>query len=559
MGASNCPETPRQKMIQMMYLVYTAMLALNVSAAVVSSFVTVGDAMNMSNENIQAKLDDTYTRFEELLQNNREKTQEHYDKAKQVKALTLNLTQYIDSIECDFLCEVQTSATVTKYADDGSKEYERDIQLVDASGNHLLDSARSALKLGGLSIIKKKDDNHAGTAYFYKEEGGGRSEEIRGKIREYKTNLKKILGEDSNSLQIALDVDAKGYNEEAHDLEDWEKHNFAEQIQIAYFVTLSRLKAEAMNAEFDAVNILYKKVGKGDFKFDQIAIIGRPKSTYIIQGGVYETDINVAAYDSKAQFEATINGQKIVSNDSGSVHYRTPAGATGQKTVQGTVYVKTDEGVKEYPFKDSYFVAEPVAIVSLTNMNVVYAGIDNPVSISVPGIDTRNVTPSVQESGASITKDPNGKAGDYIIKTTQTAGKIHVVTHAKADGKTNQQMGVQEFRIKKVPDPVIVLGKYKNGQTIPMSELRAMNGFRASMGDDFSFKMTAPRVTAFDFNLSRSGKEDISGKGNSSWNPEMKSMLEKAKPGQKIYLDNIKIVMADGTTRTTSATFRIGK
>ena len=80
MGASNCPETPRQKMIQMMYLVYTAMLALNVSAAVVSSFVTVGDAMNMSNENIQAKLDDTYTRFEELLQNNREKTQEHYDK-----------------------------------------------------------------------------------------------------------------------------------------------------------------------------------------------------------------------------------------------------------------------------------------------------------------------------------------------------------------------------------------------------------------------------------------------------------------------------------------------
>ena len=543
-----------------MYLVYTAMLALNVSAAVVNSFVTVGDAMTKSNENIQIKLDDSYNNFAEANKNNPEKTKEYYDKALQVKAATEELTKYLDSVKCDFLCSVQSTATIQTYTEEGKKDQTVVVPLRDDADNHLIDSAASALERGGLSIIKKKDDNHAGTGYFYKEEGGGRSEEIRNKIREYKKQLNKIMGEDSTLLQVALDVDSKGYNEEAHRMEDWEQHNFAEQIQIAYFVTLSRLKAEAMNAEFDAVNLLYKKVKQGDFSFDQIAVIGRPKATYIIQGGSYETDINVAAYDSKAQFNATINGQSLVSNDSGSVHYKTAAGAPGPKTITGTVYVKTDEGVKEYPFKDSYFVAEPVAIVSLTNMNVVYAGIDNPVSISVPGIDNRNVTPSIQESGASITKDPSGKAGDYIIKTTQTTGKIHVITSAKADAKSpSQTMGTTEFRIKKVPDPVVVMGKYKSGQTIPMSELRVMKGFRATMGEDFSFKMTAPKVTSYDFNLSRSGKEDINVKSNSNWTPDVKSMLDKAKPGQKIYLDNIKIVMADGTTRQTSATFRIGK
>ena len=79
MSASNCPETPRQKMIQMMYLVYTAMLALNVSAEVVEGFKTVGNAMNKSNQNMVAKLEDTYENFESALQNNPAKVKEKYD------------------------------------------------------------------------------------------------------------------------------------------------------------------------------------------------------------------------------------------------------------------------------------------------------------------------------------------------------------------------------------------------------------------------------------------------------------------------------------------------
>ena len=97
MGATNCPETPRQKMITMMYLVYTAMLALNVSAQVVDGFKTVGSAMTKSNENLQIKLDDTYANFEQALKNSKDKVQEDYDKAQEVRQFQVpvqNLVQH---------------------------------------------------------------------------------------------------------------------------------------------------------------------------------------------------------------------------------------------------------------------------------------------------------------------------------------------------------------------------------------------------------------------------------------------------------------------------------
>ena len=96
MGATNCPETPRQKMIQMMYIVYTAMLALNVSAEVLAGFKTVGDAINVSNIAISEKVTDFYNNFEDTYKNNPEKTQESWDKATQRPWICCTI-----SIPCD--------------------------------------------------------------------------------------------------------------------------------------------------------------------------------------------------------------------------------------------------------------------------------------------------------------------------------------------------------------------------------------------------------------------------------------------------------------------------
>ena len=136
MSASNCPETPRQKMIQMMYLVYTAMLALNVSAEVVEGFKTVGNAMTKSNENMVTKLDDTYNNFEAALKNNPAKVKEKYDKAQEIKKLSNELVYTIDTVTYSFIGEMAQKAEIS-IIDPNDKEntLKRTISLVNADGS----------------------------------------------------------------------------------------------------------------------------------------------------------------------------------------------------------------------------------------------------------------------------------------------------------------------------------------------------------------------------------------------------------------------------------------
>ena len=554
MGATNCPETPRQKMIGMMYLVYTALLALNVSAEILDGFVTVGDAMNQSNENIAVKLDDSYSRFQAAYVNNPEKVQDQWNKAQNVQKLSKELKEFIDSTQCGFLAKMQKKVVITNHETNAKRE----IIIVDANGNPIYDSARVALDEGGLGIIDAKDNVDVGTNFFYgtNEEPDGAGVTLKNKIIEYKKKLKQILGSDSSNLKLGLDVESEHFSEHEGKSVSWEFFNFHRTIAISDMVVLSRLKAEIMNAEFDAVNNLYAQISADDFKFDHVQALVIPKSTYVMQGNRFEADIFVGAYDSKAKLSVEIGGQKYEGDS--VVHYAVGAGGIGPKKYSGNIYVKKDNSdAKAYPFSGEYFVAQPAAVVSLTNMNVIYSGIGNPIRISVPGANTRDVVPSIKDGSATISRDPEGKEGDYIINTTQKSGKIHVQISAKMDGKTLQPMGVEEYRVKTIPDPVIKISKYKNGESIPLAELRAQTGIKAAM-ENFEFKMIAPKVISYSFNYSNSGKSEIMVKG-SSLSPEVKSALAKVKAGNKIYFDDIVVKLADGSTRKYSATFKVGR
>ena len=195
MGATNCPETPRQKMITMMYLVYTAMLALNVSAEVVNGFKTVGNAMTKSNENLQAKLDDTYYNFSEALKNSPDKVKEQYNKAQEVKQLSIELENYIDSVSNSFVGMLESKAKINP--DPSQPKLVREINLKNSDGTTNLDSVKLAMQLGGFSWINKLDNNHIGTPFFIgKAEGNnptsGAAVDLKNKIIEYKHRIKEI-------------------------------------------------------------------------------------------------------------------------------------------------------------------------------------------------------------------------------------------------------------------------------------------------------------------------------------------------------------------------------
>lgn len=554
MGATNCPETPRQKMIAMMYLVYTALLALNVSVEILNGFVTVGDAMNESNKNIDTQIVEAYNMFDQAMILDSTKAVKYYEAAQTIRAYSDSVKSLIDEGRYGFLCYMQKSADVVRHNADKTTT-KRKIPLVDGSGNFLLDSAKVALDLGGLDIIDKKDNTDMGTHFFYNE-GTGKAIDIKNAIIEYKEKVAAVfrdtnLTHDTVDVNFGMNVEGEFWSSHAGRLVSWEEYNFDGAIAVADIVCLSRMKSELMNAEYDAIKKLFGMIGKEDFKFDQIAAICRPTSSYVIQGGKYEMKVNVGAYDSKREFRAVINGAEYKSGPDGSITYTAGAGAPGERKVHGVVYMMKDGVEEEYPFDESYFVAAPVAVTELVKMNVVYAGIDNPASIGVPGVASKDITPTITTGNATIVKDAGD--GNYIIKPTKI-GKMSLKVMAKIDGQT-KDMGTKEIRIKRIPKPSLRIGSFKSGDQVSKAEITANPVLRASM-EDFDFQIPALKINSFVFNVQGSGALDLNGSGN-RLTPEMISRINNAKRGQKIYITDVTVKTPDGATHSLDCTLRL--
>ncbi len=548
MGATNCPETPRQKMITMMYLVYTAMLALNVSAQVVDGFKTVGTAMTKSNENLQEKLDDTYANFDAALANSQDKVQADYDKAQEVRKLSTELGNYIDSLQYVLMAKINPKAEIHPDPKNPKESIKMNVINPDKSPN--FDSIKKAIALDGFRWLKM-DELHESTNLFAKEKAG-KGPELKAKIIEYKRKINEILGEDSVNVSIALNVDSLLTPDNKR--EAWEVVNFEEVVSGSSLVTLTRLRAETMNTEFDAVNMLYKHVNKGDFKFDQVRMISRPKSSYIIQGGVYETDVNVAAYDSHQEFTATINGQQLHSNDSGSVHYRVVCNNVGLQKVVGTAYVSNpDGGVKEYPISDNYFVAKPVAVVSLDNMQVLYAGIENPITASVPGVDSRNIKVSIAEGqGKLVQAEGDGK---FMLTPAVGCKKIVLSVDATID-KGTQHMGSPVYKVRPIPAPFITVGGLRDGAKASRSSLASgvKVAARAAEGFDFKIPKGSIRVMSLEIYVGNKGFNSNS----DSFEVDALSAIKRANRGDKVYV-TAQVMMPDGKPQPANCVITLNK
>lgn len=554
MGATNCPETPRQKMIAMMYLVYTALLALNVSVEILNGFVTVGDAMSESNKNIDTQIAEAYSMFDQAMANDSTKVAVYYEAAQTIKAYTDSVKTLIDEGQYGFLCYMQKAANVVIHNSDKTTT-KRKIPLVDGSGNPLLDSAKVALDLGGLDIIDKKDNTDMGTHFFYNE-GTGKAIDIKNAIIAYKEKVAEVFRDtnithDTVDVNFGMNVEGEFWSSHAGRLVNWEEYNFDGAIAVADIVCLSRMKSELMNAEYDAIKKLFGMIGKEDFKFDQIAAICRPTSSYVIVGGKYEMKVNVGAYDSKREFRAIINGTEYKSGPDGSITYTTGATTPGERKVHGTVYMIKDGEEVEYPFDESYFVAQPMAVVELVKMNVVYAGIDNPASIGVPGVASKDITPSITTGNATIVKDAG--EGNYIIKPSKI-GKMTLNVTAKIDGQT-KNMGSKEIRVKRIPKPSLRIGNFKSGDQVSKAEVTANPQLRVSM-EDFDFQIPALKISSFTFNVQGSGAFDLNGTGN-RLTPDMISRINNAKRGQKIYITDVTVKTPDGATHSLDLTLRL--
>ncbi len=412
-GAKNCPETPRQRMIGMMYLVLTAMLALNVSSEILDGFTMVDDGLRESISSSDKRNAALYDDFQFMYDKNQSKVKEWLDQANVVKEKSDEFYDYLK----DFKYEILKIADGKKADKNAVKIIAR--ENIDAAGEYAL------TRRNGAKLRKQMDDYRE----FLKETNPS------------KADMYDIMFATGNSM--------------------WETKMFESMPVSAAITMLTKYQADIRSAEAETVQYLKSRTDFDDFRVNKVQAFVVPNSRYIIQGGRYSADIILAATDSTRQYEYYVNNSKIpVAGVNKFGRYELVTSQTGTFKYSGTIRMPDNNGgILSYPFSEEYTVGKPTATISNEDLNVVYLGIDNRFSVSVPGIASENVHVNVEGGTAKKVSD-----GNYIVRATQD-DEIRILVSATVEGR-EQTMGSGIFRVKYLPDPIAYL-QYTDAGGVP--------------------------------------------------------------------------------------------
>jgi len=548
-------ETPRQKMIGMMYLVLTALLALNVSKEILNSFVLINDSLVVTNTNFEGKNASQYQAFQLALANDPKKVEPWLKKALAVRGAADSLVQHVELLKrylimkTDKLDSVEVNALV-RAVENASNDDQR------KAAQALVDSVFS------LRNVNSKDNYDVPTNIMIGGDEGNpkngpyTANELKGVIDSFRDRLISVIDPGKgasiiNALQKNFDTETKLRISQS-EFQPWQLANFS-QIPLAAVVTnLTKIQTDIRNAESDVVKYLFAEVDASDFKFDTLAakVIA---SNLVFLGDEYSAEIFVAAF-STTQNPAVHIGSKVdtVANkiigsvDSTSVKvdrgvgvYKVKATAEGLKEYAGVVKVKSPSGIEiSYPFKSEYMVMKSGVVVSPTKMNVLYRGVKNPISISVPGVAPENVTPTLD--GGKLSPDSKAGKGNYIAEVTGgTTAKVRV--SAKIEGKL-RPMGDFEFRVKEVPNPVGTIAGIQEG-IVSANRLAAAPTVIPKM-ENFDFELFF-RTTRFDL-VYQVGTDLITKNVTGASIPaDALDQIKRLRKGSRVFIENINAVMLD--------------
>ncbi|MFA6581527.1 MAG: gliding motility protein GldM [Paludibacter sp.] len=504
-GAKNCPETPRQKMIGMMYLVLTAMLALNVSSDILNGFTMVDNSLHKTIASSEQRNESMYADFEALSAQNPLKVKEWLDKALVVKQKSDSMYNYIEGFK----------VALVKLTDKDEANDSAYVEQMVAKDN--LD------KPGEYAIV------------------GGNGKILKQKIEEYRDFLVGLSANNPSKQQMYKSIFATGKNKEG---QPWEVAMFEMMPASSVVTILTKYQSDVRASEAEIVQFLKDQTDVSDFRVNKIAALIVPNSHYVIKGGQYSAQIVLSAVDSTQVPAYYVGNMKL--NDKGL--YQVSCNKSGMFNYSGQIRLKRNDGsFKEYPFKGDYIVGEPSATISNEALNVLYRGIDNIFGISVPGVASENV--SVRVNGGTAQKISGGR---YNIRANQD-GNINITVFAKIDGK-ELPMGGGLYRVKYLPDPKSYL-HYTDAGGVPRDiqdgtlSKRLLNSpsvtLIASYGEDELVKANFT-VTSFTM-LTVYGSKNANG---SHFSREQLADINQMEGGDILTLKNIKAVGPDGKYRS---------
>jgi len=545
-------ETPRQKMIGMMYLVLTALLALNVSKEILDAFVTINNGLETTKVTFDDKIKSQYAAFQASYNENPEKYGPAWEKAQDLQQQANEIITHIDQIKAKTIAETEGLTTEEVI---GKNQYGVDtvlsLEYVNSKDNY---DVNTNIMIGAEPDKPKADDHKDGNNY--------RATVLKQMLVDYGKNLKQMA--EGNPTLVASIDSLFTYPEKIRDasgtMTNWESLNFYHVPLAATTTLLSKLQSDVRNAESDVLGYLFADVEAASYKFTQLAPVVIPEKTYILEGDSFKARVFLAAYDNTnlPAIDLGPEGYEIDSTEmsfpegqvsqvpvgaDGFGALAIPARGVGDKHWEGIIKFRNPATKKEepYPFIVEYEVAKPNLVVSPTKMNVLYRGIDNPVEISVPGIPQDALEARI--STGSLTKKPDGS---YIARVkTGTEAIVSVTANVQGERKN---MGQFKFRLKSVPDPVAKFaGQTAVDNTVKKSQLTAALGVIAEL-KDFVFDLNYP-IRSFDITVVMGGDVKTLSSTSNRLTADQKALLREVRRNQVVIVENIKATAPDGTIR----------
>lgn len=494
-------ETPRQKMMGILYLVLLGIAATTVTDHVLDAFRNLTASLKTSSENVKASVDNTMSAFEaSKLKNEPERARPAWEKATKVKEEIAKLDAYIVLIK-DSL--IKLGGGLDETGDIASRED------VDISPRMMMRKDKWASKL-------------------------------KAKIEATRTTILSQLPAKDQNIKVALS--AQDPPRRGGLLTSWEETNFGEGIPLTAAITaLTKIQADMRNTESDVIRKILGEVDKAVINLDRFDAVAVAPTSYILTGQQYSAEVFLTASDSKANPEVSVGGQNLKIVD-GKGLYTVTSSREGEFKWVGTVRVKQADGtMKEYKTKEQvYTVARPSAVVSPDKMNVFYIGVPNPVSVSAPGFSKDKIKVSMS------TGEISGSGGAYVVKVSQP-GKVTVTVTGTLDGGKSTVLGTTEFRIKRIPPPRVKFSG-KAGGSISAGEAKAQNRIFAVL-EDFDFEaaftiqhfklyIVKPRADAMVFENT-----------TNALTPAMSAAMQGVVSGSRIIFDDVFATGPDGVKR----------
>jgi len=540
---------PRQKMIGMMYLVLTALLAMNVSKDILDAFIVVNGGIENSTNTFADKNELYYRAFASAASESAA-AKPFAEKADKVKKMSDALYEHIAELKKELVAH-------TDKLPENSPDSMYEIRNVNSKDNYDIPS-----HVMGLAEPANPKD------------GEWTAVELKGKINKFREDLIGLFSENKEAQdymkQSLSSLATDDFGMVNGTLETWETGNFYHVPLAAVITILSKMQSDVRSAEAEAVAKLYENIDAGSVSFNKVDGFAFARKAYVMDGDSFKAEIFTAAYDDRQDPDIFIGAvdsavwksgetdeTKIMKGTKGESWESTAGGTEGWFQLKevsggkghlqikegigvhswgGIIKVKTKKGPKIFPFENTFEVGKPSTTVAASKMNVFYKGIDNPVSVSAPVPNFKASAPGLRQGKGS---------GQYVMRPTKL-GKVTInVTGTDENGKTIN-LGKSEFRIKKIPSPIPYIAG-KTG-TCVMSKADLGRGVIQAKMEGFEFDLKVA-VSSFTMGTTVAGDYKEAKCVGNRLDSKAKSLVKRAARGQRFYLEKMKVKMPDGSTR----------